>query len=256
MQFEARKAFKQGKNKTMSQDDWNDLCDYACFCGHGVALLDAHIKTENLVSPEEAQNIMQQMIEMDFFEDFKSQFSTRSAGFTHTDFPWWPKDQNTVILNNIDISALDEKQQEAQYNADLLSISSDVAKVCKWLAMKKDTIKARKLAQTAHVRAQIHKGRCEVVEPFMQASCSFVPSESIAGTATAFNSWARAWMSANGGKDLKIGFADCNKMGRMTNQEVDNLAVNMQKILLADPENSCFIVVLTTLHSTKNRLQG
>lgn len=243
----------------MSQDDWHDLCDYACFCGHGLVLLETHVKTENLMSSEEAQNIAQQMIEMDFLEDFKNQFTTRSPGFTHTDYPWWPKDKNAVMLSNVDISALDEKQQEAQYKADLLAISSDVAKVLKWLSMKKDTSKARKLAQAAHVRSQIHKGRCEVVEPFMNSNCAFVPSESITGVSAGFNTWVKAYStvgSTGHGRELRVGFADCNKLGRMTGQEVDNLALNMQKLLAADPENSCCIVVLTTVHSVKNRLQG
>ena len=252
---QARKMFKQNKVKSMSVDEWNELADYACFCGHGTEILAAHCKSESIVSFEEAQNIAQCMVEGDYFEDFKTQWSHRSPDFKHTDYPWWPK-KDQALLKNVDISMLDTKQQEAQYQADLLAISSDVAKVLRWLSQKKDTLKARRLALAAHVRAQIHKGRKEVVEPFMNQTCSLQACESTSGPATGFNAWVRSWASPNGGKDMKVGVADCNKFGRMTNAEVDNLAVNMQKMLSADPDNSCFVVILTTMHTTKNRLQG
>lgn len=159
--------------------------------------------------------------------------------------------------SNESISALTEAQQESQFKADVLGLSADTAKYVKHLFQVKATEKSRKIAVAAHVREQVHIGRSQVVEPFLNKNCRVGSSETVGGVAQQSSRFIVECAGQVGpsGTCAKIFYADCNRFGRMSDDALNSLFEAMQAILAMDPVNSVGFVLCTTVMS-KKRLQG
>ena len=182
----------------------------------------------------------------------------RAPDFTLELFPW-PNAAGTSKehVSNESIMELTEAQQESQFKSDVLGLSADTAKYVKHLHSIKATDKSRKIATAAHVREQVHIGRGQVVEPFLQKTCRIGACETVGGVVQQVTRFIGdcAGQAGADGVCAKIFYADCNRFGRMSDDELNNVFETMQAVLAVDPANSVGFVLCTTVMSRK-RLQG
>ena len=186
--------------------------------------------------------------------NFKLQMALKSD--TNLKFPWPGADKTVAELKG-DIANLSEQQQEMQFKADVLSLHADCMKVCRHFAEKTTNEKSRQIAQATWVRSQIHQGRCQVIEPYMQSHCFVKGGETVGAL---MDSWSKfvgdaSAASALTGSVVKILFADCHKFARMSDDDLTALFDMMVRVSDADPKNFAGVVIVTTVAS-KKRLQG
>lgn len=182
----------------------------------------------------------------------------RAADWAASSFPW-PNaaGAGSQVPTNQSISELTEAQQESQFKADVLGLRSDTAKYVKHLHQAQANDKSRKIATAAHVREQVHIGRSQVVEPYVNKTCRIGSCETVSGVVQQASRFITecAGQAGMNGTCARVFFADCNRFGRMSDDTLNNLFEAMQGVLAMDPANSCGFVLCTTVLS-KKRLQG
>eukprot|EP00435_Cladocopium_sp_Y103_P060440 s1331_g22.t1 len=147
-----------------------------------------------------------------------------------------------------DIANMSEQQQEMQFKADTLSLHTDCMKICRHFAEVKTNLKSRQIAQATWVRTQVHQGRCQVIEPYMQNHCLVKGGESVGAL---MDSWSKfvgdaSAASALTGSVVKIVFSDCHKFARMSDDDLNALFDMMVRVSDADPKNFAGLVIVTT----------
>ena len=159
---------------------------------------------------------------------FRMQIALKSPEWTAEQFPWPGMDPSTstAVMNN-DIESLNEQQQECQFKADVLGLNTDCCRICKHLSEVESNTKAKQVAQASWVRGQIHQGRVQVVEPFVQSN----------------------------GTCLKVFYCDCHKFARMSDDAMNSMFEMLQQFASSDPKSSAAIILVTTVAS-KKRLTG
>jgi len=86
--FICRRSAKTGKSAKMDTAEWSTTADYACWAGHGFALLKAK---ENGPAEEDIVALRQRIIDKDFWDKFQALNAVHDEEFTENDFPFWPK---------------------------------------------------------------------------------------------------------------------------------------------------------------------
>lgn len=119
---------------------------------------------------------------------------------------------------------------------------------------KQRTNKMKQLAVSMHIRNQIHKGRQDVLEPFMQGNCHMIACESNERCIAEFGAFVRK--ADGGGKVAKLLYIDANKFGRMSDDELDCVATFVERITIMDPENTAAIFLMPSLLSKKRSKGG
>ena len=120
---------------------------------------------------------------------------------------------------------------------------------------KQRSNKMKQLAVSMHVRNQIHKGRQDVLQPFMQGNCHMIACESNERCIAEFGAFARK-ADGGGGKVAKLLYIDANKFGRMSDDELDCVAGFVERICIQDPENTAAIFLMPNLVSKKRSKGG
>ena len=126
-------------------------------------------------------------------------------------------------------------------------------KFCTYNEERRANGKAKKLAAAAFARHQIHQGRVQVIEPYMEKFCKVTSAETVPSMSQA---WARFLQGASSeGLNLKVLFADCHKFGRMSEDLLASFFDFLSQVAAVDPANFAAIIIPTTVMS-KKRLQG
>ena len=186
--------------------------------------------------------------------NFKLQIALKSDA--NLEFPW-PGVEKTVAEMKGDIANLSEQQQEMQFKADVLSLHADCMKVCRHFAEVNTNVKSRQIAQATWVRSQVHQGRCQVIEPYMQSHCFVKGGETVGALMDSWTKFVGDALAASAltGSLLKIVFAEGHKFARMSDDDLSALFDLMVRVSDADPKNFAGLVIVTTVASRK-RLQG
>ena len=186
---------------------------------------------------------------------FRLQISLKNPSWSVDDFPW--PGRNAVPSSEAmkqDIESMNEKQQECQFKADVLALSTDCCRICRHLTDVQSSLKAKQIAQASWVRNQVHQGRLQVIEPHMENFCMVKAGESVASLA---HTWGKFVGNAASvaGTCLKIFFCDCHKFGRMSDDDLTTMMDMIQQVAAPDPANFAAVLIVTTVTS-KKRLQG
>ena len=183
------------------------------------------------------------------------QIALKSPEWTAEQFPWPGMDPSTstAVMNN-DIESLNEQQQECQFKADVLGLNTDCCRICKHLSEVESNTKAKQVAQASWVRGQIHQGRVQVVEPFMQSNCMVKAGETIASLSHWWGKFSQN-AAAVSGTCLKVFSCDCHKFARMSDDAMNSMFEMLQQFASSDPKSSAAIILVTTVAS-KKRLTG
>ena len=218
MPCKAVSSLRAGDSKSMGTERWNELADYACFCGH----LLQHGK--DFVEDEaEMERLKTRVIRGDFWDVAKNFLNVKSPDFEVSQFPWPKKQEKEAAeaVSRSDVESLAAAQQDAQFKVDLMSLSADSAACLHYKQATVSTAKATAAAQAAHARAEIVAGRKEIVEPFMQSTCHVIAVDSINSAVREWEEFLRLNPTLEGGQKVRVGVADLNKLGRVGDQDWD-----------------------------------
>ena len=111
----------------ISVEDWNDLCDYACWGGHSLEMSD--------MSEEEVASARRRLVEGDWIQVCKQQEMIKDPAWTvQNDFPGFPSRDalSGMQANGIsteDLEKMSSAEQDARFKADLLALSGDMARL-------------------------------------------------------------------------------------------------------------------------------
>ena len=197
---------KSGKSGTMDLEDWNNIANYACWCGQGIQwMLDEGVLVK---SSEEFNSLMQRCAEKDFWEKYVGHWLLQEEDFTKTSYPFWPVAKATDEVLGIEestavqdaIAQLDEKEQETAFKKDLLALASDQSEALKHVALKAQTKKALRIAKASQQSTSIGQGRALVVEPYMAQHCAVHVLEKAVQGETEYNDFQKKKYPAEGGE--------------------------------------------------------
>ena len=246
---EADRSFRTGaSNSAMTVDSWNMLCDYSCWAGHFL---------ENCQVPAAELTVIEtRIIEQDWMAAFRQHVNARDPKYSLEDFPMWEPLKAThgqkQVFKEGDIETLDMARKESQFKTDLLALTRDAALFMKYFDGKAKTSKARKLAQNAHVRLQVHKGRSDIIQPFMETSCKVLATRDIPTALAVWQDFVKsAPVGGGSGHLLRIAYTDFNKLGRVTDSELDSMIRFLADFMAPHPQSSCAVVLLTSVTSRK-----
>ncbi|CAE7219718.1 NHX3 [Symbiodinium sp. CCMP2592] len=250
--FQAISALRAGDQKTMTLERWNENADYACFCGFLLQNSGPFVD-----KPEDLEHLRLRFIRGDFWDAARNFLLVKDPQFDIQQFPWPKMEQeaNTQRQSSQHVDELSVQAEEARFKADLLSLTTDCAKALQHKQQQLETAKAKAAAEAAHVRNEILHGRKDVVEPFMREHCHIIAVDSINAAMHEWDEFLKGTSAFGAGNKLRIVIADLNKLGRVGEQELENLSAIWEKVITQDRDRSCVLVVLPVVVS-KKRLQG
>ena len=136
---------KSGKAGNIDLEEWNNIANYACWCGQGIQwMLDDGLLVK---SDAECNSLMQRIAEKDYWDKYNGHWLLQEDDFTKMSYPFWPVPQATVEVLAKDeskvvedaIAHLDEKEQETTFKKDMLALTSDQSEALKHVAFKAQT---------------------------------------------------------------------------------------------------------------------
>ena len=123
---EAARQKGNSSGMKISIEEWNELCDYACWGGHALEMSE--------MSEEEVRSARRRLVEGDWVQVCKQQVLIKDPAWTiKDDFPGFTsKDANgmpSVSLSAEDLEKMSTAEQDARFKADLLALSGDMARL-------------------------------------------------------------------------------------------------------------------------------
>ena len=197
---------KSGKAGTMDLEEWNNIANYACWCGQGIQWMLG----DGLLVPDsdEYASLTQRIVEKDFWEKFTGQWLLQDDDFTKATYPFWPvaastqeilaKDEATAVQKALE--ELDEEEQKTMFKKDTLALLSDQSDALKHCASKAQTQKALRIARASQAAKSMQEGRDLVVEPFMKKYCAVNVLEKAVQGDRDYNEFFKKKMPAEGGE--------------------------------------------------------
>ena len=204
--MEIQVSRKSGKSGTLDLEEWNNIANYACWCGQGVQwMMDDGLLVRG---SDEFQRLTQRIAEKDFWDKYTGHWMLQDDDFEKTSYPFWPvpqateqvlaKDESSVVQEAI--AKLDEKEQDTAFKKDMLGLTSDQSRALTHVAHTAQTQKALRIARAGQAAKSISEGRSLVVEPYMKQHCDVHVLEKPIQGETEYNDFQKKKVPAEGGE--------------------------------------------------------
>jgi len=152
-----------------------------------------------------------------------------------------------------ELDKLSLAEQAVKFKIDVLNLAKDQSDMLKYLANKDVNERAMRMALGTARRESLLQGRQLVVEPHLTKFAKVHALEKSGHGPRVYRDWAKVHTARNNGEVYHITFADCHKMGRMSDDELHNLIKDMSTVITASPQNSVGIIVLPTMTSMRRK---